>query len=443
MLQIIKCPSCSAPLEFDGDAIETCDFCGSRVLMTPDVSSVRNENSFGFGALLNQAQKLKEVLNLARAGNKIQAIKLYREITNVGLAEAKDAVERLERGESVNFKNVNFQSYEPAAVKVNTEAVVKTAKVVGGSFVAATVITIILIFGVTLAVIWLVTSAIDKGQQQQQIKSGSSPTSPIVSRTDDTSQFAREILRFGGEGVGAGMFKDNRVVAVDGDGKIYSVDYIGGRIQIFDANGKFLTQWFIDKEFGVFGLAASRDGSTVYVCQRGQISAYEAATGKLLKQTEPYGAYQKIAVNLDGSVTANDRNGGIYRLDKDLKQIAAFKDAAKTAGINNSGGFDYIAVNGLGEIYSASRNGKDICKFSAEGKFLDRFKTKASSANDIAVDPKGRIFVSDTNEIYVYTAEGEFVNQFETQQSFGMAFNDKGEIFVASRPFVVKYELKN
>ena len=110
-------------MEFDGDRIETCDFCGSKVIMSPN--EVRDETSFGFGELLGQAQKLKEVLRLARSGNKIAAIKLYRETFDVGLAEAKDAVERLEQGESVNFHNVNFQSYTQ---HVKTKSVVKRRK---------------------------------------------------------------------------------------------------------------------------------------------------------------------------------------------------------------------------------------------------------------------------------------------------------------------------
>jgi ribosomal protein L7/L12 len=40
---------------------------------------------------------LAEVRHLARQGKKIQAIKVYREHTGVGLKEAKDAVEQLER----------------------------------------------------------------------------------------------------------------------------------------------------------------------------------------------------------------------------------------------------------------------------------------------------------------------------------------------------------
>ena len=40
-------------------------------------------------------EQLSEVENLARAGDKITAIKLYRKLTGVGLKEAKDAVEKL------------------------------------------------------------------------------------------------------------------------------------------------------------------------------------------------------------------------------------------------------------------------------------------------------------------------------------------------------------
>jgi hypothetical protein len=38
----------------------------------------------------------QQVLNEITAGHKIQAIKLYRQFTNVGLKEAKDAVEEIE-----------------------------------------------------------------------------------------------------------------------------------------------------------------------------------------------------------------------------------------------------------------------------------------------------------------------------------------------------------
>ncbi|HEY0073830.1 MAG TPA: ribosomal protein L7/L12 [Abditibacteriaceae bacterium] len=39
----------------------------------------------------------EEIVSLLRQGRKIEAVKIYRERTNLGLKEAKDAVEALER----------------------------------------------------------------------------------------------------------------------------------------------------------------------------------------------------------------------------------------------------------------------------------------------------------------------------------------------------------
>jgi large subunit ribosomal protein L7/L12 len=44
----------------------------------------------------NSSTENARVIDMLKRGNKIEAIKIYREIYNVGLAEAKDAVESLE-----------------------------------------------------------------------------------------------------------------------------------------------------------------------------------------------------------------------------------------------------------------------------------------------------------------------------------------------------------
>lgn len=46
----------------------------------------------------NPAYKDPRILDLLRQGNKIEAIKLYREMTRAGLAEAKAVIDRLEAG---------------------------------------------------------------------------------------------------------------------------------------------------------------------------------------------------------------------------------------------------------------------------------------------------------------------------------------------------------
>jgi ribosomal protein L7/L12 len=50
-----------------------------------------------------QLDALAEIGALIARGRKIEAIKTYRETFGVGLKEAKEAVEALERGESVQM----------------------------------------------------------------------------------------------------------------------------------------------------------------------------------------------------------------------------------------------------------------------------------------------------------------------------------------------------
>lgn len=47
-----------------------------------------------------RADPVEEITRLARSGEKIEAIKLYREVYDAGLAESKDAVEAIVRGDA-------------------------------------------------------------------------------------------------------------------------------------------------------------------------------------------------------------------------------------------------------------------------------------------------------------------------------------------------------
>ena len=85
----LNCPACGAPLEYDGkSSIIRCKFC-NNVSIIPGVQPVQETAS---------TSSLAEIRQLAESGNLIEAIKRYREIYNVGLAEAKEAVEALQAG---------------------------------------------------------------------------------------------------------------------------------------------------------------------------------------------------------------------------------------------------------------------------------------------------------------------------------------------------------
>ncbi len=138
---------------------------------------------------------------------------------------------------------------------------------------------------------------------------------PVVAE----SNFASVALEFGSEGIGAGQFKDARAVAVDGDGRIYVGEYSGGRVQVFDAEGKFLTQWMVNRERVLLNLVADRKG-TVYAVHSNAILRYEGATGRPLGEVarspgSRYENYSDAFVALDGSLYAIGTNDNILRIE--------------------------------------------------------------------------------------------------------------------------------
>jgi sugar lactone lactonase YvrE len=258
----------------------------------------------------------------------------------------------------------------------------------------------------------------------------------VVKREDANIPDVVELLKIGGEGNGGGRFKDNRHVAVDGRGRIYSSDYSPFRIQVFDAEGKFLNQWAAEKGTNLYDLAADREGN-LYVANDKGVFKYKGETGELLHKLEnmyPRG----IALTWDGKVlVAMDKVLAI--LDSSLKPILEIKDWGERA--NSTFGFENIAADGSGIIYAIDRHDGAICKFSADGKFLNRFPAGLKAAKSIAIDPKGRIFVADASSVAVFDENGRKIKEFEAPQAFGMVFDQKGDLFITSRPWVIKKQL--
>ncbi len=111
-IEVFQCPSCGANLSYDGgpETSFPCQFCGTTVVvpeeMRPHTAAPGAADYAGLGqgaAGAMPLDKLAEIKRLTQNGQKIEAIKVYREITGVGLREAKEAVERLEAGQPLVF----------------------------------------------------------------------------------------------------------------------------------------------------------------------------------------------------------------------------------------------------------------------------------------------------------------------------------------------------
>ncbi len=93
----LNCPSCGAPLEFDGkSSIVRCRFC-KNIALIPGLPSAQEATP---------RASLDEVRRLAQNGNLIEAIRRYRELYGTGLKEAKDAVDALAAGKVVEVHRV-------------------------------------------------------------------------------------------------------------------------------------------------------------------------------------------------------------------------------------------------------------------------------------------------------------------------------------------------
>ncbi len=131
MIKVFKCPSCGATVSYEGgpEKTITCQFCASTIIVPQELrdeleasDSIDADHPGGsldeWAAAKTPASaddahpglgldKLAEIKELLAAGKKIEAIKLIRQATGLGLKEAKDLVEAMERGEAITFTSAS------------------------------------------------------------------------------------------------------------------------------------------------------------------------------------------------------------------------------------------------------------------------------------------------------------------------------------------------
>lgn len=104
-----------------------------------------------------------------------------------------------------------------------------------------------------------------------------------------------------------------------------------------------------------------------------------------------------------------------------------------------------VAVDGLGNIYALGAFNNAVFKFGPDGRFVTRFGSAGDqpgqfrAASAIAIDEKGRVYVSDIKGIQVFDVNGRYLTVFKPEgMAFGMVFNDRNELFIAARKHVLK-----
>ena len=473
MTKSLNCPMCAAPLDFRGVQSPTmrCPYCGNQVILPEELREKQGMGGIGekmaklFAPALDQALKMSEVSRLVRAGNKIEAIKVYREAFGGSLKDAKDAVDRMEAAQShaVTHATIQMGDAEAHEIQISGHALGRPIhqKSVKKIIWLVVILTLLPIIIVMVALVGGGLAAFFGFRQAQQASNNPMRESTPFPRSTTTASptpsptpsFATVAFEFGSEGIGAGQFKDARSVTVDGQGRIYVGEYTGGRVQVFDSEGKFITQWMLDPKVALLALSADRSGN-VYVLQPGHIFRYEGATGRLLgevmvqQDSLRYQSYSDLIVALDGSLYAASTHYNIVQLSPggEIKKVIDVKERAGDDVI-----LEKIAVDGSGYVYALDRRQQSVLKFGPDGRFINRFGSRGDGAgqfisvNGIAVDGQGRIYVSDSGRpIQVFDNSGRYLDSFgERGVVFDLVINDRNEIFAADRNRykVVKYVL--
>ncbi len=280
-----------------------------------------------------------------------------------------------------------------------------------------------------------------------------------------TSSVANKTLTFGSAGTGPGMFTDATNIATDGDGHIYVGDRKGGRVQVFDSTGKFVTQWMVgDSKSIISSLAADRQGH-VYVTRDGSIERHDATSGKLLDTLQYAGGnrFESTTLAADGGLAAmwyqehpgvldsrEGVQGDLVQFDA-LGRVTRVISSVVSAQTDGPERYVRLAMDGLGNIYAASTYSSAIFKFSREGKFILRFGGPATSPKPdqfnigtvvVGVDNQGRVLAANGQRVLVFSSDGGYLATFAVDGPvYSMAIDDKNGVWLAESDHVSKFEM--
>lgn len=437
MLRTFTCPNCQASLDYERPGAPTvrCAYCGTTVI----VPEALRDNEKEVGGVDGD---FAEVRTLLQGGEKIAAIKRLRELTDLSLKEAKTAVERMEQGEAAVDAVQHAVQAAPAS---------QTSR--RSCFVVA--LSLFLLIATSLGVFLIIFMA------EREETSGEGSFTQVVEElqatavsgavatavTDVSSAYAEEVFSFGqGEGSGPGYFNDTRSLGLDAAGHIYTGDYQGGRIQVFDDAGDFVTQWQVGNvDTPLIAMSADR-GGRVYTIEQGNIYRYDGQSGEplgLFAVGEGAG-YRDLAIAPDGSVVAFLSAMGddaLVWFDAEGNEQQRVNEII-SAQTDDSALSAHVAVDGAGNVYLLEDAfGEAVFQYDASGTFLNRIGSRGDAEGEfgsptaLEVDNQGRVYVGSLAEIVVYGENGRFLGAIPLQAgvAFDIEVDDQNDLWIMDR----------
>ena len=268
---------------------------------------------------------------------------------------------------------------------------------------------------------------------------------------------AKQVLSFGKYGLGGGMFRYPKGVAVSDGDEIVVADQSNHRVQVFDSNGTFLRSFGRKGENGgefncPYGIAIDKDRN-IFVADsnnhRIQIFSWEG------RHLGSFGGQGSLGSQLfDPRGLSLDSTGNVIVADSGNKLIKIFTPDGKfVMKIGEQGSFSFpVHCVQCGEYFIVSDSNEHCIKvFNREGHFQYKFGKRGEGDGDfncprfLSVTQSKHLLVCDgsNHRIQVFELDGKFVGKLGTKGSKLGEFNVPFSLAVLSNDQIVVCDKEN
>ena len=261
---------------------------------------------------------------------------------------------------------------------------------------------------------------------------GSQQVDVVLSRTAGEDYIFDRQFRYEGE---AGKFNNPWGIAISSRGEIYVVDNENARVQVFDAEHRFLRQW--GSPGALPGQFANPTGividtnDNVYVADTDNYRVQKfSAKGQWLTAWGGTGAANGISIDADGNVYVSDG------LDAEVRKFSPdgvwlqswgtynWDQPAANGSFRNPTG---VSVDSSGNVYVADRHNDRIQKFSPDGTWLSAWGSYGSANGQFSspwgvyIDHSDNVYVSDpgNNRIQKFAPDGTWLATWVSGDNVG------------------------
>ncbi len=223
-----------------------------------------------------------------------------------------------------------------------------------------------------------------------------------------------------------GGFQPN-FVALDRSNNIYVTDYFNDRVEKFNGNGNYLTQWGSsgngNSQFSYPGGVTVDSSNNVYVADSGnnRIEKF-SSSGNYLTQWGSFGANNSQFIDPEG--VAVDSSNNVYVVDSNNGRVEKFDSNGNyltqwgSPGTNNGQfeGPQGVAVDGSNNVYVVDWGNNRVEKFDSNGNYVAQWGSQGT--NNGQFESPFAIAVDSSNNVYAVELGSDRAQKFTSSEIY-------------------------